>query len=220
MPQADTSTFDVFSRICLLYHTSHFGTLSYQLLKTFWDMGLLPGIEDTELHPLAHVASLHDIGKCALSEQIVHSPATLSPLEYEIMKQHTTLGAMFFDMAFPEHRNDRLLAHAREITLCHHERWDGSGYPAGLKGAEIPAYVQVISLADAYDALMTTRSYRPSFSHAEAIKLIRSGGCGEFQPQMLNVFLAEIERIAGPLYSREQTSTPALGPHYSTATRR
>ena len=85
-------SFDVFSHTCLLFHSQHFEHLSSYLLQDFWSQGLLPEIQADHLPLIARASSLHDIGKCALSEQIVHGTTKLSPLEYEIMKQHTTLG--------------------------------------------------------------------------------------------------------------------------------
>lgn len=194
------SSFEVFSRSCLLFHTRHFESLGSHLLRAYWEEDLLPGIHADDLGVLSTAASLHDIGKCALSEQVVDCPTDLSPLEYEIMKQHTTLGAMMIDKAGPEQLEEPFRAYARELALYHHERWDGSGYPAGLKGSEIPAYVQVISLADVYDALRTSRPYRPAFSHRKAVDMIFSGRCGGFDPRMLSLFSPIIEEAGKEIY--------------------
>lgn len=185
--------FDVFSHTCLLFHSQHFERLSSYLLQDFWRQGLLPEIQADHLPLIARASSLHDIGKCVLSEQIVHGTTKLSPLEYEIMKQHTTLGAMILDKALPESFDPQFRAYAVEIALYHHERWDGRGYPAGLNGAEIPDYVQVIGMADAYDALRASRSYRPALPHQTAVDMMVSGKCGIFAPQMLAQFVAAID---------------------------
>lgn len=198
--QQTHSSFDVFSRTCQLFHSRHFECLSSYLLQVFWDRGLLPKIQEHHLSLISSASSLHDIGKCVLSEQIVNSTTKLSPLEYEIMKQHTTLGAMMIDKALPESFDPQFRAYATEIALYHHERWDGSGYPAGLKGAEIPAHVQIIGIADAYDALRTFRSYRPALSHRKAVDMIVSGNCGEFAPQMLAEFIAAIDTADLEIY--------------------
>lgn len=161
---------------------------------------MLPEIQADHLPLIARAFSLHDIGKCVLSEQIVHGTTKLSPLEYEIMKQHTTLGAMILEQALPESFDPQFRAYAVEIALYHHERWDGRGYPAGLKGAEIPDYVQVIGMADAYDALRTSRSYRPALPHQTAVDMMVSGECGIFAPQMLAQFVAAIDMVDEAFY--------------------
>lgn len=201
--QQTHSSFDVFSRTCQLFHSRHFECLSGYLLHMSWSQGLLPGVQEHHLPLLASASALHDIGKCVLSEQIVNSPTKLSPLEYEIMKQHTTLGAMMIDKALPESFDPQFRAYATEIALYHHERWDGRGYPAGLRGTEIPAYVQVIGITDAYDALRTSRSYRPALSHQKAVELILSGNFGEFAPQIMAEFAAAIDTANREIYEEE-----------------
>ena len=201
--QQTHSSFDVFSRTCQLFHSRHFECLSGYLLHVFWSRGLLPEIQEHYLSLISSASSLHDIGKCVLSEQIVNSTTKLSPLEYEIMKQHTTLGAMMIDKALPESFDPHFRAYATEIALYHHERWDGRGYPAGLKGAEIPTYVQVVGIADAYDALRTSRSYRPALPHQKAVELIVSGNCGEFAPQIMAEFIAAIDTANCEIYEED-----------------
>lgn len=196
-------SFDVFSHTCLLFHTQHFQHLSSYLLQDFWSQGLLPEIPADHLPLIARASSLHDIGKCVLSEQIVHGTTKLSPLEYEIMKQHTTLGAMILEQALSESFDPQFRAYAVEIALYHHERWDGRGYPAGLNGAEIPGYVQVIGMADAYDALRASRSYRPALPHQTAVDMMVSGKCGIFAPQMLAQFVAAIDTADEAFYGEE-----------------
>ena len=170
------------------------------MLKAFWRQGYLPEPQEDDLPILTKAALLHDIGKCALSEQIVNSTSRYSSLEYEVMKQHTTLGAMMIDKALLESSDQQFRAYAIEIALYHHERWDGSGYPAGLKGTEIPSYIQVISLADAYDALRTSRSYRHALPHRKAVDLIVTGKCGNFGPQILDKFIAVADQADNEIY--------------------
>lgn len=200
MKQHLISTFDVFSRSCLLFHTRHFEHVSAYLLHAYWKESLLPDISEEDLDVLARASALHDIGKCALSEQIVGSSMELSALEYEIIKQHTTLGAMIIDLASPEQLSAPLRSYAREVALYHHERWDGGGYPAGLRGAEIPAYVQAVSLADVYDSIRTWRPHRPAHSHTQAVDRILRGGCGAFDPRLLALFPALMETANREIY--------------------
>lgn len=121
------------------------------------------------------------------------------------MQQHTTLGAMMIDKSLPVSYGQEFQSYAKEIALYHHERWDGSGYPAGLKGNEIPAYVQVVSIADAYDALRTFRSYRPALSHRKAVDMIVSGNCGEFAPPLLAEFIAAIDAADLEIYEGDNS---------------
>ena len=112
---------------------------------------------------------------------------------------------MMIDKALPESFDPQFRAYATEIALYHHERWDGSGYPAGLKGSEIPTFVQIIGIADAYDALRTSRSYRPALTHQTAVDMIVSGNCGEFAPQILAEFIAAIDTADLEIYEGGNT---------------
>lgn len=200
MQQDSQLTFEMFTQKCLTFHTCYFEGLVYQLLYDFCKCGFLHSVPKSHLFSLSSGAVLHDIGKCALSAQMIDRPSALTSLEYELLKQHTTLGAAVFDVCFPQSEHSLSLKYAREIALCHHERWDGSGYPTGLKGGQIPDYVQVISLADCYDALRMQRSYRQGCSHKQAVELIVSGACGVFQPQVLSIFKSIISPIVQSLY--------------------
>lgn len=200
MQQKSQPLFELLAQKCLAFHTRHFEDLVFQLLYDFLEYGLLRSVSQSHLLALSSGAVLHDIGKCALSSQFIDRPDTLTPFEHEIVKQHTTLGAIIFDTCFPSSEHALPIKYAREIALCHHERWDGKGYPAGLAGSQIPDFVQVVSLADCYDALRMQRSYRQEYSHEQAVQLILSGACGSFQPQMLSVFEAVISHITLPLY--------------------
>ena len=202
MPQESQPVFEILAQKSLAFHTRHFEDLVFQLLYDFLECGCLHSVPESHLLPLSSAAVLHDIGKCVLSSQLIDKPNALTPFEREIIKQHTNLGAVIFDVCFPRTENTLALKYAREIALCHHERWDGGGYPAGLKGGQIPDYVQVVSLADCYDALRMQRSYRPEYSHEQAVEMILSGACGAFQPQVLSIFKSAISHIAQPLYCR------------------
>ena len=129
-------------------------------------------------------SALHDIGKIGIDEKILNKPGKLTDEEFEIMKTHTVIGASILEN-LDVYRNEELVKTARDICRWHHERYDGKGYPDGLKGDEIPISAQVVSLADVYDALVSKRVYKKSFTHEQAMKMILNGECGQFNPILL-----------------------------------
>ena len=140
------------------------------------------GPEDIETVCIA--SSLHDIGKLLIPEGILTKPTALTPGEFDIVKQHTWLGAKIIS-DLPIYQNETIIKYALEICRWHHERWNGEGYPDGLKGEDIPIAAQVVSLADAYDALTSKRGYKEALSHEKALEMIRGGECGSFNPLLL-----------------------------------
>lgn len=138
--------------------------------------------EDISLISMA--SALHDIGKIAVPEEILNKPGRLTAEEFRIMQGHSMAGANLL-MDLPIDRNEPLLKAAYEICRWHHERYDGRGYPDGLKGDAIPLSAQVVALADVYDALTSERCYKPAYSHDAAMKMILDGQCGAFQPLLL-----------------------------------
>ena len=138
--------------------------------------------EQQDLIPLA--SALHDIGKIGIDEKVLNKPGKLTPEEFKVIQTHSMLGAkMLHDLdGFAE---QPLLQTAYEIARWHHERWDGRGYPDGLKGDEIPISAQLVSLADVYDALTSERCYKKAFSHEKAVQMILNGECGAFNPLLL-----------------------------------
>lgn len=138
--------------------------------------------EQQDMIPLA--SALHDIGKIGIDEKILNKPGRLTPEEFEVMKTHSMLGAkMLHDL--DNFAEQPLLQTAYKIARWHHERWDGRGYPDGLKGDEIPISAQLVSLADVYDALTSERCYKKAFSHEKAVQMILNGECGAFNPLLL-----------------------------------
>ena len=145
--------------------------------------------EQQGIIPLA--SSLHDIGKIAIDEKILNKPGKLTPEEFEVIKAHTTLGAEIL-LQQENFEKEPLLQTAYEICRWHHERWDGRGYPDGLKGDEIPISAQLVALADVYDALTSKRCYKKAFTHETSIQMILNGECGAFNPTLLQC-LADIQ---------------------------
>lgn len=139
-------------------------------------------------------STLHDIGKIGIDEKILNKPGKLTQEEYEIMKTHTTIGAAMVRQVQLE-EDDSLIQYVYEICRWHHEKWDGKGYPDGLKGNYIPISAQVVSIADVYDALVSERVYKKAYSHETAIQMIVNGECGEFNPLLKECLLACQEKI-------------------------
>ena len=146
-------------------------------------------ISQEDYKSLQRSASLHDIGKIGISDKILRKASSLDYNEYEYMKTHTLLGKMAFEKIIRETGGSRWLYMARDIAYCHHERWDGNGYPNGLKGEDIPLYARILSIADVYDALTSKRCYKKAFSHEEAVKTIAEGRGKIFDPDLVDIFL-------------------------------
>ncbi len=143
---------------------------------------------------ISTASSLHDIGKMAIDEKILNKPGRLTDEEFAIMKTHSAVGAEMLSR-LPVHQQEPLVKVAYEICRWHHERYDGRGYPDGLKGDEIPISAQVVALADVYDALTSERVYKPPFSHEEAVRMIVNGECGAFNPFLLECLEENAERL-------------------------
>ena len=146
---------------------------------------------------IATASILHDIGKLAISDTLLNKPQGLTSEEFEIMKTHTVKGADMLSGLGASDLYPRFFRTACEICRWHHERWDGSGYPEGLKGEQIPISAQVVSLADAYDALKGERVYKSPMSHERAMEMILQGECGVFNPLLIECLKESSDRIAG-----------------------
>ena len=134
---------------------------------------------------IATASALHDIGKIAVDEKILNKPGKLTRAEFEIMKTHTICGAEILD-CLGIYRNEPLVRTAHDICRWHHERYDGRGYPDGLKGDEIPISAQAVALADVYDALVSERVYKKAIPHEKAVQMILNGECGAFNPLLMD----------------------------------
>lgn len=139
---------------------------------------------------------LHDIGKLAIPDNVLNKPQGLTSEEFEIMKTHTVKGADMLAGLDAYDEYPRFFRTAYEICRWHHERWDGGGYPDGLKGEQIPISAQVVSLADTYDALTSERVYKSALPHERAVEMILHGECGEFNPLLIECFEESSDRIA------------------------
>lgn len=139
-------------------------------------------------------SALHDIGKIGIPEEILNKPGKLTKEEYEIMKEHTVIGEKMLK-SLELYQDEPLVKTACEIGRWHHERYDGKGYPDGLKGDEIPISAQIVSIADVYDALVSERVYKKAFSHKKAMEMILNGECGAFNPLLLECLVEIQDRI-------------------------
>ncbi len=160
------------------------------------------GITKEQADHIYYASSVHDIGKIAIPDAIMLKPGRLTADEFEIMKTHTTHGAKLLGMLDDISDNNIYFKYCQDICYSHHERWDGSGYPCGLKGDEIPISAQIVSVADCYDALTSNRPYKSALSHEEAVELIVTGACGAFSPQLLRCFervLSDFAKISDEL---------------------
>ena len=148
-------------------------------------------------------ASLHDIGKIGIDEKILNKAGRLMPQEIEKMKEHTVIGASILEN-MELFKDEELVKTAYQICRWHHERYDGRGYPDGLKGEEIPVSAQVVALADVYDALVSRRVYKKSYSHEEAMKMILGGECGAFNPVLLQCLTEAQDKIKESIVIKEE----------------
>jgi putative two-component system response regulator len=150
----------------------------------------LGDVVDGEFIRLIYATSpLHDIGKVGIPDAVLLKPGKLTPEEFTVMKRHAAIGAETLDAAFKKYPRARFLQMAREIAAGHHERWDGKGYPCGLRGQEIPLSARIVSVADVYDALTSKRIYKDAFGHEEAVRIIREGAGTQFDPRLVEAFL-------------------------------
>lgn len=170
------------------FHIYHVRMLTELMLRQLKEDGLCP-LSDEEIENVAIASSLHDIGKFQIPKAILDFPGRLSPVEYDIVKKHTTLGAELIEATDFGTLDPAIKHYAHEIAYYHHERCDGTGYPKGLKNDEIPLSAEVVALADSYDALTSSRSYKDAFSQDVAIQMISSGMCGMFREQLIDCLL-------------------------------
>lgn len=165
-------------------HILHIRIATQMLLRKLVEKTDAYPLTESDITLIATASSLHDIGKVGISKDILNKPAKLTDEEYEIMKSHTLLGAkMIRSMEYPN--DNPLVQMAYEICRWHHERFDGKGYPDGLVANDIPISAQVVSIADAFDALISNRVYKNAYDYRTAIQMILDGKCGCFNPLLL-----------------------------------
>ena len=169
-------------------HFANISTLSALLLQALQKRKNHYGLTEQDCQLIATAAVFHDVGKIGIPESILLKPGKLTAEEFEVMKTHTLIGDNLIK-SLEIYHDEPLLQMAAQICRWHHERYDGGGYPDGLKGEEIPICAQVVSIADVYDALTSARPYKPAFSSEKAIQMILNGECGVFNPVLVDCLL-------------------------------
>lgn len=187
-------------------HVLHVQSLTETLLKRLVRKTDKYKLSNADITMISTASALHDIGKIAIPGSILNKPGRLTDEEFEVMKTHSAVGAEMLT-GLEVYQNEPLLKFAHEICRWHHERFDGRGYPDGLKGDDIPISAQIVSLADVYDALTSERVYKKAFSHDKAIDMILNGECGTFNPLLLECLKESEENI------KNEMAVSSLGSH-------
>jgi len=146
-------------------------------------------INDDYIDNLTKASPLHDIGKVGIPDEILLKPGKLTEAEFEIMKKHTTIGADTLKEVKKRYPNNKFLELGVNITLYHHEKWDGTGYPHGLAGEAIPLSARIMAVIDVYEALRSKRVYKDTYSHQESLEIIKQGAGTFFDPEIVDVFV-------------------------------
>ena len=188
-------------------HVRRIHDITYHLLR---HTILGEGFSQSEIDAISMAAIMHDVGKISIPDSILNKPGKLTPEEFEIMKTHTTQGATLLE-SIPQMHHLQAYTYALDIVRHHHERWDGDGYPDGLKGNEISIWSQIVSIADVYDALISKRVYKEAFDSRTALTMILDGQCGAFNPDLLKCFLEAVPEINKLYFPRhEPLSKPKI----------
>lgn len=183
-------------------HVHHIQTITRLILRNLVSISDKYNLSDNDILQICTASALHDIGKITIDDKILNKPGKLTKEEFEIMKTHTSAGAEMLK-ELPIYQKKTLVNLAYQICRWHHERYDGKGYPDGLKGEEIPISAQVVSIADVYDALTSERCYKKAFSHEKAMEMIFDGQCGTFNPLLLECLKNIQNDIADAIQSDE-----------------
>lgn len=174
-------------------HVLHIHSMSEILLKKLIKKTDKYNLTEKDISMISVASSMHDIGKIGIPGEILNKPGKLTDEEFAVMKTHSMIGASMIDEV-TLYKDEPLVKVIYEICRWHHEKWDGRGYPDGLKGDDIPISAQVVSIADVYDALTSERVYKKAFTHEVAMKMILNGECGQFNPLLIEC-LEEVANI-------------------------
>ena len=187
-------------------HVKRICGLTKILMTTVSDMYPEYYLPKSEIDKIVMSSILHDVGKISIPDGILNKPGRLTKEEFETMKLHTVNGAEILSK-IPNMMYEDVFNYSYDISRHHHERWDGRGYPDGLKGDEITIWSQVVAVADVYDALTSPRVYKAAFDHQTAMKMIYGGECGIFNPKVLEAFgksIQKIEKSDAVIFSQEK----------------
>jgi putative two-component system response regulator len=153
-------------------------------------------ITDAYIRNIYHAAALHDVGKIGISDQLLLKTEELKPFEFDIIKKHVDIGKRALREVLNKNKSSEIIKLALELTASHHEKWDGSGYPEGLYGPDIPLSARIMALVDVYDALRSKRPYKEPLSHEESVHIIRDNGGLHFDPSVVKAFTRVESRFA------------------------
>lgn len=176
-----------------ILRTQHYVRILADELKTH--PAFAAELTDENIELMFKSAPLHDVGKVGIPDAILLKPGKLTDDEFEIMKTHAQLGADSLAVAERQLGGNSFMTYARQIAQTHHEKWDGTGYPNGLKGADIPIAGRLMAVADVYDALISKRVYKPAFPHEKAMGIIRDGAGRHFDPDVVAAFIAREDQV-------------------------
>lgn len=178
-------------------HVQRIRDLTLLFLKKLCELYPQFYIPEQEIALIAEAAVMHDIGKIAIPDNVLNKPGKLTKEEFEIMKTHSVKGCELLD-SIPKLKENPIYEYAYDICRHHHERWDGGGYPDGLKENGISLWAQIVSIADVYDALVNERVYKRAYPHETAVQMMIRGDCGQFNPVLMDMMLKiqnEIRRL-------------------------
>ena len=196
-------------------HVLHIRIFTELLLHKLMELTDQYHLTASTIAMIVNASALHDIGKISIQESILNKPGRLTPEEFEIIKTHSAIGAQILENT-PYQHQEELLNVAHDICRWHHERYDGKGYPDGLKGEEIPISAQVVALANVYDALTSVRVYKPAYPHEQAMEMILGGECGAFNPILLKCLVEIGPRIREELKVRSKNEISLAETKYLT----
>ena len=172
-------------------HVERVRLYARELAQAVWEMGFYFGqIDSTFVDLIYRTAALHDLGKVAIPDAILNKPGKLTADEFTAMQKHTLIGASTLASVITDHARCQFMQMGEAIALSHHERWDGLGYPLGIAGEAIPLAARIVSVADVYDALTSQRTYKPAYSHDQAMRLLIDTAGTQFDPLVIEAAAA------------------------------
>ena len=172
------------------------------ITKYLYNNGLHPDeVNQRFVNIIGNAAAMHDIGKVAISDRILNKPGKLDPDEYEIMKNHTIIGAGLVRQVFGKSIDEDMLRMCIDVVQYHHEKWNGTGYPIGLIGEDIPLSARIMAIADVFDAIVSKRVYKDAVPVEEVFEIIRKDAGSHFDPELAEIFLSMQNEIKNYLAS-------------------
>ena len=197
------------------YHIYHVKKITELLLRELSASRPDLSLSEEKIMSISMASSLHDIGKMQVPQSILNKPGTLSPVEYDIVKKHSIFGEKMIRQAQIDDVDPRVIEYALQIARYHHERIDGAGYPEGLTNDEIPLCAKVVALADVFDALTSSRSYKEAFSQDVAIQMISNGMCGAFDEELVMCLMRAVNHRSLAAFREKVLRTGRVSADYS-----